>query len=195
MKKMCRLREVLQQESNLLTSVMNKNKINDFINATMDKYEQLENETDIFKMIGKTNLNWSVSITSIYITLKQQVSISSDKALNVVSEIFENTVDQVLNQLSFVQLAFHYAYNPDFLKWIVLNALIADEPLSVLENFKEYDLDKDLKESLSCSNIVNYFNYYEVDELIHTAKKADTIIEKYIKDNFNNEKPQIVYRI
>lgn len=180
-----RFASVLRKEYLLFGKVLNDKEIEKYVEEILIVYNDLKNDLNKFESIYRIYLEFAIAINSIYKYLLLH-NVSKDKALELLSILFINTTDKVLDRLSFIQLAFHYSTNKEYLKLIIINSLTTLDGLNIANELKEHSMDNELSCSMKDCNIEEYFMYYNVKELMQIVMIAENSLINFLDKNFNS---------
>ena len=178
-----RFENVLRLEYPLFVKVLNDNLPDNYVEEILKLYNKLRKESyKFYTSIYKTYLDFIIPVNAVYRYLLVN-DVSSDDALEFMSEFCLNTINNTLDRLSFIQLAFHYSSNKAYLKLITISSLVSLDAFKMVNDLKEHDMDEELDKSMRDCNIELYLKYYDVEELIKIVELVEKSFDMFIDKN------------
>ncbi|MCT4688743.1 hypothetical protein [Vallitalea sp.] len=191
-----RFENVLRLEYPLFEKTLNDNLTRDYVGEILKLYKDLKKDACRFETkIYKVYLDFAVAINAVYKYLLVN-EVEKDKALKILSEFCINTINKSLDRLSFIQLAFHYSTNKAYLKLITISSIITLESLKLANELNEHDMDEELSKCMKECRILDYFNYYGVEELMEIVEVVENSFHMFLDKNVNHNKgKEVVIKI
>lgn len=179
-----RFKKVLQENKELFGRVLIEEYLANYVEDIYTRYEILKDENYGSKDIYTVYLDFAEAIHAIYDYL-MAIRITREDALDLLCQLCMHTTDQVLDHLSFIQLAYYYSVNKAYLKLLLTHSLTSLDSLKLAQVLEEQTLDHELSKSMEECHVKEYFSHYRVEELmdiVYVMEHAvDIFLDKYMK--------------